>query len=228
MQPDIPIVLYYSFLILVLTVIVLCSRELRRVFPGKKIYVYGLTLWFFLQYTAGKFGFFSSGLGQIPPKIMLIVIPNFLFLLYLAFSKSGEAIAKEFDLRFLTVMQSFRIFVELILWQLADRQLLPTVMSFEGRNFDIIIGLTAPVVGYLYTKGMMNKMGLILWNIAGLVLVTNVVVHGILSVPGIELIQTNVPNFIISYSPFNLLPGVLVPIAYLFHICSLKKLLKAE
>jgi len=225
MHPDTPMFLYYSFLCLVLVVIVLCSRKLRKTFPEKNSYVYGFTLWFFLQYVAGSFGFFAVGLGQIPPKIMIVVVPNFLFILYLAFSQKGEAIAKEFDLRFLTVMQSFRIFVELILWQLADRQILPSVMSFEGRNFDILVGISAPVVGYLYTKGTIKKSGLILWNIAGLILVTNVVVHGILAVPGIEVIQTNIPNFIVSYTPFNLLPGVLVPIAYLLHVLSLKKLL---
>ncbi len=33
-------------------------------------------------------------------------------------------------------------------------------------------------------------------------------------------IPLSLPNFIISYTPFNLLPGVLALIAYILHVCN--------
>jgi hypothetical protein len=225
MHPDIPLSLYYSFLILSLVTFAVVVREVQRAIPQRRAYGMGLIIWFLLQYIFGKLGFFALGLGELPPRIMIFIIPNFIVLFYLAMSVTGRRIAGQFSLVFMTAVQVFRIGVELILWQLAGRELLPSVMSFEGRNFDILVGITAPVVAYLYSQGKVSNGFLIAWNVAGLLLVTNVVVHGMLSVPGIELIQTNVPNFIVSFAPFNLLPGVLVPIAYLFHILSIRKLL---
>jgi hypothetical protein len=225
MQPYIPLYLYYSFLILSVATFIIIAREVRHRFPENRSYVYGLIIWFLAQYLLGKYGFFVQGLGDIPPRIMLFVVPNVLFLLYLAFSQKGKQLSIQFGLVFLSAVQVFRLGVEMVLWQLDARELLPSVMSFEGRNFDVLVGLTAPAVAYLYSRGKISTRWMVAWNISGLVLVTNVVVHGMLSVPGIEVIQTNVPNFIVSYAPFNLLPGVLVPFAYALHIASLRKLL---
>ncbi|MCK9410546.1 MAG: hypothetical protein WCX28_02055 [Bacteriovoracaceae bacterium] len=225
MNPVIPQMLYYSFLILSIGTFILVARKIRKTFPEHRSYVNGLIVWFLAQYLLGKLGVFALGLGEMPPRILFIVVPNFLFIIYLAFSSAGKTIANHLGMIFLTAMQSFRIGVELVLLQLAGGELLPSVMSVEGRNFDALIGLTAPLIAYLYRKEKISRKAMIGWNVAGLVLVTNVVVHGILSMPGIEVIETNVPNFIISYAPFNLLPGVLVPFAYVFHIFSLRKLL---
>lgn len=225
MVPDIPLSLYYSFLVLSVGTFIIVVREVRRTYPDKRSYIYGLTLWFFGQYLGGKLGFFATGIGELPPRIMLIVVPNFLFIFFLAFSATGKSLAKHWNILFLTAVQSFRIGVEFILWQLAGRELLPEVMSVEGRNLDVLVGVTAPIAAYLYAKGKISEQHLIFWNIAGLLLLTNVVVHGMLSVSGIEAISTNIPNFIISYAPFNLLPGVLVPIAYGMHVLSIRKLL---
>ncbi len=225
MNAVVPLPLYYSFLTLsVLTTAVIIGHG-RHLLPERRSLWIGMALWFIVQYLAGKLGFFANGIGEVPPRIMLFVVSNFALLIYLAFSGQGSALAAPFTLFFLTAVQSFRIGVEFVLWMLADIQLLPDVMSLEGRNFDIVVGLTAPVMAYLIMKGKASDRLLIGWNVAGLIILTNVVLHGMLSVPGIELIRTEVPNFIISYAPFNLLPGVLVPFAYLLHILSLRKLL---
>lgn len=225
MHPVVPPTLYYSFLILSVFTAALIIGHGRHLLPERRTLWLGIALWFIAQYLAGKLGFFAHGIGEVPPRIMLVVVPNFVLLFSVAFSKTGRSLAAPFSLFFLTAVQSFRIGVEIVLWLLAGAQLLPEVMSFEGRNADVLIGLTAPVLAYLILKGKVSDRVMIVWNIAGLVILTNVVVHGMLSVPGIELIRTNVPNFIVSFAPFNLLPGALVPIAYLLHILSLRKLL---
>ncbi|NUN69257.1 MAG: hypothetical protein HUU02_06050 [Bacteroidetes bacterium] len=225
MHPLIPLPLYYSFLFLSVLTTALLIGHGRHLMPERKPLWIGMALWFIVQYLAGKLGFFADGIGEVPPRIMLFVVPNFVMLIFLAFSRFGAHLAVPFSLFFLTALQSFRIGVEIILWLLAEERLLPLVMSWEGRNVDVLVGLTAPVLAVLLLKGKVSHRVMIAWNVAGLIIVTNVVVHGMLSVPGIERIVTDIPNFIVSYAPFNLLPGVLVPIAYLLHILSLRKLL---
>lgn len=225
MHPAVPMPLYYSFLILSVLTSALIIGHGRHLLPERRALWLGMGLWFIAQYLAGKLGFFADGIGDIPPRIMLVVVPNFILLFYVAFSETGRTLSAPFTLFFLTAVQSFRIGVEIVLWFLAGAQLLPEVMSFEGRNADVLIGVTAPVMAYLILKKKASDRVMIGWNIAGLVILTNVVVHGMLTVPGIELIPSNVPNFIVSFPPFNLLPGALVPFAYLLHILSLRKLL---
>lgn len=126
-------------------------------------------------------------------------------------------------------LQSFRIFVELLLWVLFIDELLPKQMTFEGRNFDIIAGITAPVVAYLAAKNRLSNTVLIVWNFAGLALLANIVTVAILSTPSpIRVFFEEPANTIVAYFPISLLPGILVPLAYTLHLFSLKQLFAAK
>ena len=63
-----------------------------------------------------------------------------------------------------------RIPVELVLYGLFLEKAVPEIMTFEGRNFDILAGISAPIVAYLYSKRKNSKL-LIIWNILGLSLI---------------------------------------------------------
>ncbi|MGR9839057.1 hypothetical protein ACUOH4_26735, partial [Escherichia coli] len=84
---------------------------------------------------------------------------------------------------------------------------IPDLMTFEGRNFDIVSGLTAPLVYYFaFIKKRVGRTTLILWNIICLLLVINVVVTSILSSPtSFQQLAFDQPNIGILYSPFVLL-----------------------
>ena len=101
-------------------------------------------------------------------------------------------------------------------------------MTFEGRNWDILAGLTAPIFGYYcFVKKQWPKGIAIAWNIAGLALLANIVTIAVLSMPTPARIFMNEPaNTIVAEFPFIWLPGILVTIAYCFHIFSLRQLLK--
>jgi len=125
-------------------------------------------------------------------------------------------------LKTLTYLQVFRVFVEILLWALFVENLLPIQMTFEGRNFDIISGLTAPLAAMFLLR---SKWGLALWNIMCLGLLINIVTVAILSMPGPLRSFFNEPsNTIVATFPFILLPGMLVPLAYGLSLLSLRQI----
>lgn len=121
-------------------------------------------------------------------------------------------------------MQVFRVFVEILLWLLFIEKLLPEQMTFEGRNFDILAGLTAPFIAYLVSKKKLSKTGIIIWNIMCLGLLINIVSVAILSMPTpFQYFKNEPSNTIVTEFPVSLLPGLLVPLAYMLHFLSLRQ-----
>src|SRR5205814_316177 len=103
---------------------------------------------------------------------------------------------------------------------------LPVQMSFEGRNFDIITGILALPAGYLLLKKKTYSPKIIIaFNVIGILLLLNILIIATLSMPTSFRYFMNEPSAkLIAQFPFILLPGVLVPMAYSFHILSLRQL----
>lgn len=100
-------------------------------------------------------------------------------------------------------------------------------MTFEGRNFDILAGLTAPVVGMLILTKRAGNGLLIAWNAVSLLLVSFILINGILSVElPFQQFGFEQPNRAVTYFPFVLLPAVVVPIVVYTHLTDLILLLK--
>jgi hypothetical protein len=115
--------------------------------------------------------------------------------------------------------------VEVLLWILFIDGLLPEQMSFEGRNFDILAGLTAPIIVWFIRTEKISRNALILWNIVCLGLLTNIVIIAILSTPTpVRIFFEEPSNTIVTYFPVSFLPGLLVPLAYTLHFFSLRQL----
>jgi hypothetical protein len=101
-------------------------------------------------------------------------------------------------------------------------------MTFEGRNFDIISGLTAPFIAWWgYTKLKFNKNILLLWNFVCLGLLLNIVINAVLSAPlPFQQFAFDQPNVTILHFPFVWLPGLIVPAVLLSHLICIRQLLK--
>jgi len=110
------------------------------------------------------------------------------------------------------------------------QELLPIQMTFEGRNFDILAGITGPIVAYLaYSKKVLSRSVVIAWNILCLGLLINIVVTALLSIPSPFRYFMNEPaNTIVAEFPIIWLPGFLVPLAYGLHFLSLRKLINEK
>jgi len=128
-------------------------------------------------------GFFAN-FSALPPRLIFALLPPLVLVLFFVRSRAGKEILQQIPPQWLIYLQSFRILVEIALWLLVRRGLLPVQMSFEGRNFDILIGLSAfPVGYYCMVKKTWPPVVALLYNITGLVMLVNVVTITTLSMP---------------------------------------------
>ena len=124
------------------------------------------------------------------------------------------------DAATLTLLHIVRIPVEIILFGLYMHKVIPELMTFEGRNWDILSGLSAPLVFYFgHVHKRINREVILLWNLAALGLLFNIVIHAILCAPSpFQQFAFDQPNIAILYFPYNALPGCIVPIVLFSHL----------
>ena len=170
-------------------------------------------------------GFFSD-FSKLPPRPALALLIPLPFVLGFAFSKTGTQLLQQVPSYWLVLMQSFRIAVEVLLWFAFLAGKLPIQMSFEGRNYDMLTGILALPAGYLLMKKKTYLPAIVIaFNIAGILLLLNIIIIAVLSMPTPFRYFMNEPsNILVAQFPFILLPGVLVPLAYSLHILSLRQL----
>lgn len=169
-----------------------------------------------------------ADVNAVPPPIAFALIAATAGMLFLAFHPLTLRWVREIPQRWLIGLQSFRIVIEIQLYFLYLAGLLPRAMTFEGQNFDILIGLSAPFVAWYVHREHKHGRGLPRlvagWNALGLILLTNVVVRGILSMPSKFQVFTEPPgNIGMLYFPWIWIPTFVVPLAYLLHILSLRR-----
>jgi len=170
-------------------------------------------------------GFFAD-FSRLPPRLSFALLAPLPLVLLFSRSRAGKQFLQHIQPQWLIYLQSFRILVEIALWLLVRNGSLPVQMSFEGRNFDMLTGLLAfPVGYYCFVKKSWPPAVALLYNIAGLVLLLNIVAISALSMPTPLRIFPNPPDSsLLTQFPFIYLPGLLVPLAYTLHILSLRKL----
>ncbi|HEX3168817.1 MAG TPA: hypothetical protein VHQ93_21260 [Chitinophagaceae bacterium] len=188
-----------------------------------------LTAWIGLLTIFSYNGFFTD-FSKLPPRPALAMLIPLPIIILIAFSRTGTQLLQKTPSHWLVVMQSFRVLVELLLLFAFMAGKLPVQMTFEGRNFDVITGILALPVGYLIARKKTYSSKLILaFNIIGIVLLLNILVIAVLSMPtSIRYFMNEPSNTLVGQFPFILLPGVLVPIAYTMHIFSLRQLLTKQ
>ncbi len=171
-------------------------------------------------------GFFSN-FSTLPPRILLVPVTGFFIALLVAFSKGFTTLAKTTPAHWLVYFQAFRILVEILLWIAFKKGLLPEQMSFEGYNMDVLTGILALPVGWALAKRKSwSRVTAIIFNIIGLLLLFNIITIAVLSMPTPFRQFMNEPsNSIVAEFPFIYLPGVLVVLAFGFHVLSLRQLL---
>lgn len=184
-----------------------------------------LALWLLMQAVLSYTRFYSVT-NTTPPRFVLLALPPVLLIIFLCITAKGKAYINKLDATTLTLLHVVRIPVELCLYWLFLNKSIPQLMTFEGRNFDILAGLTAPIIFYFgYVKHKLGKTVLLLWNFVCLGLLFNIVVHAVLSAPSdFQQFSFEQPNMAILYFPFVWLPCCIVPIVLLSHLVCIKKL----
>ena len=191
----------------------------------------GMTLiilfaWLIVQAAIAFTGFYEVTTG-FPPLFVLLAGPAVLVIIIVFISAKGRAWLDGLDTKTLTLLHIVRIPVELTLYWLFLQKTVPQIMTFAGRNYDIIAGLTAPLVYYFgYIKNSFGKTALLVWNILCLGLLFNIVITAVLSAPtAFQQFGFEQPNTAILYFPFVWLPCCVVPLVLLAHLVCIRKLM---
>lgn len=183
-----------------------------------------IALWIVLITRLSLNGFLSD-FKQLPPLLFVAILLPLPIVLIISFSKKGSKLIALVPAQWLVFMQCFRAFVELLIWFAFLSNKLPVQMSIEGKNLDIATSVIALPVGYMLFKRKEYSLQIALaFNVIGLLLLTNVVILSVASLPLPWRHFTNQPSAVLLGSfPFVLLPAVLVPIAYTLHIFSIRQ-----
>ena len=182
--------------------------------------------WTILQSIIASTGFYTVT-NSIPPRFTLLLFPALLTILLLFITAGGRSVIDKFNATWLTWLHIVRIPVEFILYWLFLYKQVPALITFEGKNFDIISGITAMFIAYFgYQRKQLRKPVLLIWNIACLGILFNVVVRALLSAPfPFQQFAFDQPTVAVLYFPFILLPGLIVPLVLLSHLVCIRKLL---
>ena len=189
----------------------------------------GLTIWLTVQTVLTLKNIYNSDTNTFPPKIILTgILPTILIIIFLFATSKGRQFIDSLPLKNLTYLNVVRIPVEIILFWLFLNNAIPELMTFEGRNFDILAGISAPIIAYFgLTKTRLKKQAILIWNFICLGLLVNIVVNALFSAPSpIQKFAFDQPNIAILNFPFSWLPTFIVPIVLFGHLTSIRQLMR--
>ncbi|HWV72896.1 MAG TPA: hypothetical protein VN040_14315 [Pseudosphingobacterium sp.] len=233
MQKDLPLYISVIFICTVVLTVVLLYYVLkgsanRRIAASAGVLMIPIVCWLMMQASLASYGIYYNNLTTIPPKIMIYgILPAGLFIMALFVSKKGKKFIDSLPMRTLTFLHIIRIPVEIGLFLLFTYGAVPKLMTFEGVNFDVLSGITAPVVAYFgFNNGKINHKILLTWNLLCLALLINVVVIGVFSAPTpMQQFAFDQPNTALLNFPYCWLPTFIVPAVLFSHLVTLRKLL---
>lgn len=218
------------FILTTFATIAFLLRAMRRAglgsFPSGLL-MFLLPLWIFLQAMLAQGGVYAD-FSSFPPRLLLFAILPAIVLIGAYFLFFRTSFVERLPLQTLTLLHMVRIPVEIVLLFLFFAGQVPQMMTFEGRNFDILSGLLSPVVFWLVFRRDRIRRGLLAaYNILGLVLLANIVIIAALSLPSpLQQLNLDQPNRAVLYFPYVWLPSIVVPIVLFSHLASLWKLFR--
>lgn len=183
-------------------------------------------IWIFVISLLSIQGFFQDYVSM-PPRLFLGLGVLVLIIIGLMSSAGVRSFLADMPITTLTYIHIIRVPVEIVLWWLYINGAVSEVMTFEGVNYDILSGISAPFAG-LFLVGMKSKsrIAAIIWNLLALALLVNIVIRAIMATPYFyNPTDFDVPNLAVFYFPYVLLPLFIVPAILFCHVASLYKLI---
>jgi len=185
-----------------------------------------LAAWLGLSYGLALSGWLLH-FEHTPPRAVFLLGPGAVICAGLALSPFGRTLLDGLPLSWLVGYQVFRIAVELVLWLLYREGVLPEQMTFEGANLDIVSGASALFVAGLLARGMQGRWLVWVWNCGSLLLLVNIVVIAVRSMPGPwRAYATEPPNTIVLGGVFVWIPALYVLAAWFGHVLVFRALLR--
>jgi hypothetical protein len=228
MIDSLPFYVTVAFVLTTLLTVGFLFRSFRDIRPAgfaTGLLTFLIPFWMIMTGLLATGGFYQHFEYSPPRAVTFGFLPaGLLIALYFIFFR--RSFIDKLSLKVLTLLHVVRIPVELVLLALFEHGLVPQAMTFEGRNFDILSGLSAPLIYWLaFRGGPVNRLLLIGWNVVTLALLANIVITAVLSFPSpMQTVGIEQPNVGITYFPFIWLAAVIVPIVLFAHLAALWKL----
>ena len=232
MIDKLPTYIYITFVLTTIVTLIMFFCTIKssnsKQTQKKAIFIFiGLIVWLLIQAILSLKNIYNTDTNATLPKLILIgILPIILTIILLFITSKGKQFIDSLPLKNLTYLNIIRIPVEMVLFWLFLYKAIPELMTFKGRNFDIVAGITAPLIAYFgLTKTKINRKKMIFWNFICLGLLINIVVNALFSAPSpIQKFAFNQPNIAILNFPFSWLPTFIVPIVLFGHLVSIRQL----
>lgn len=225
---DLPLYITIAFILTALVTLVFLIYAIRKskYRSSAPAITIGLLAWLLFQLILSLQGYYYTNTKSIPPRFGLLVGPPLLLIILLFVTRGGRRFMDSLPLVPLTALSIVRISVEITLYSLYLHRYVPELMTYTGRNFDLISGNAAPFVAYAIYKNLIGKRVILLWNIIGLGLLLNIVVNAVLSAPlAFQQFAFDQPNIALLYFPFVWLPSFIVPVVLFTHLVGIRRTL---
>lgn len=185
----------------------------------------GAAAWMALTGALAAAGVFARFETRPPPLVPLLVGVVSLALL-IGLSPLGRRLAQGLPLWALVGFQAFRLPLELVMHRAAEDGVMPVQMSYSGLNLDILTGAAALVLAPLLARGKLPQRAAAIWNVAGALLLINIVTIAVLSTPVFAAFRDTSDrlNTWVTQLPYVWLPAVLVCAAMAGHLVVARKL----
>jgi hypothetical protein len=185
----------------------------------------GTTAWMAITWIVAARGTFRQW-ERLPPSFAVLLLLILVISARLASGGVGRHLAASIPLWVLVAVQGFRFPLEIAMHAMFEQGIMPEQMSYSGRNFDIVSGMTALVVAALVATGRGGRGLVAAWNVLGLALLLNIVGVAVLSTPFFGLFGTERLNVFVTYPPFVWLPAVMVLAALTGHLIVFRALMR--
>lgn len=182
--------------------------------------------WLLLALLLASAGVFHASPSTAFPVIALgVTLPILVGVLLLQRSPMLNSVIEAIPIQWLVGIQLYRAFGLIFLVLYASGHL-PAEFAIPAGVGDVLVGVAAPVVGYLFYKGYRwSCLAVLGWNLVGILDLVIAVTVGFLSSPGpFHILAIETPNELITAFPLVLVPVFAVPLSIVLHIATLKRL----
>jgi len=213
-----------SFYLLSLIAVSMLLLLFRNYSPKQKIILgFGVVIWISYLIIIAQTGVLKR--FDMPPRIPLfVVIPIISTIVVLVNRKFMRTAIEQTPSYVPIALQSFRIFVELLIFATYLKGIFPQRATFEGLNFDILVGISAIFISIAVYKGFIKNRGILIWNFVSLGILTLTVYSFISTYYFTDFISAGAGYKFVEF-PYLLLASVLLPTAIFLHAFSIKQVL---
>jgi hypothetical protein len=181
----------------------------------------GLIVWLGATAALAQSGVLSVWTA-FPPRWPLLPLTALVTFFILGRTRTFERLLAKVPAWQPVALQTFRVGVELAFWRFHMEGVAPVQVTFEGRNFDALVGLTAPVIAAGIAFGWLGPRATIAWNLFGLAMLFNAIGTVATSTPGpLHLNWPGEPFTAIASWPVIWIPALLAPIGIFLHVVSI-------